>query len=163
MIFMNLVYLLIGGNMGDRSENLAQAREWLQLECGTIEKTSSIYETEAWGHNDQPPFLNQAIFLTTELPVTDLMNCILNVEKKIGRIRKDKYGPRIIDIDIIFFNDEIVNNSVVTVPHPELQNRRFVLVPLVEIAENVIHPTLKRSCFDLLCECNDELLVKKFS
>ncbi len=160
---MNSAYLLIGGNIGDRMSNLALAKESLQQECGIIIKTSSIYETEAWGNNDQPAFLNQAIFISTKLSVTDLMNCILNVEKKIGRIRKDKYEPRIIDIDIIFFNNDFFSNFVVTVPHPELQNRRFVLVPLVEIAENYLHPVLKKSCKELLDECKDDLVVKKFS
>ncbi len=160
---MNQAYLLIGGNMGNRPDNLVNAKKLLEEECGSIKKESSIYETAAWGINDQPAFLNQALLLQTNFSVTELMTCILNVEKQLGRIRKEKFGPRLIDIDIIFFNHEIYSDSLVTVPHPEMHKRRFVLTPLTEIAEQVIHPILQKSCFDLLCDCEDELIVKKFS
>lgn len=160
---MNQAYLLIGGNMGNRPDNLEKAKSLLQEECGTIKKESSIFETEAWGINDQPAFLNQALLLQTRFSVTELMICILNVEKEMGRIRNEKFGPRLIDIDIIFFNSEIYSDSLVTVPHPEMHKRRFVLIPLTEIAEQLIHPALKKSCFELLCDCEDELIVKKFS
>lgn len=160
---MNSTYLLIGGNMGNRPENLANARLLLQQYCGTIEKTSSVYETAAWGETEQPSFLNQALELKTAMTPQELMKCILDVEKNMGRIRKEKYGPRIIDIDILLFNNEAHHDSFVTIPHPELQNRRFALIPLAEIAEKVKHPILKKSCFELLCDCDDELPVKKFS
>ena len=160
---MNQAYLLIGGNMGHRPDNLEKARKLLQKECGNIKKESFIYETEAWGIHDQPAFLNQALLLQTNFSVTQLMTCILNVEKKLGRIRKEKFGPRLIDIDIIFFNSEIFSNSLVTVPHPVMHKRRFVLIPLAEIAELLLHPVLQKSCFELLSDCEDELIVKKFS
>ena len=149
--------------MGNRLENLEKARNLIEKECGSVADMSSIYETEAWGNSEQPAFLNQALVLKTDLSVTDLMNSLLIVEKKLGRIRKEKYGPRIIDLDIIFFSNDIYTDSVVTVPHPELQNRRFVLVPLEEIAENLVHPILKKTIQELLASCTDALIVKKFS
>jgi 2-amino-4-hydroxy-6-hydroxymethyldihydropteridine diphosphokinase len=163
MKIMNKAYLLIGGNMGNRLENLKKARNLIHEECGLISDMSSIYETEAWGNNEQPAFLNQALEIKTDFSVTELMNALLIVEKKLGRIRKEKYGPRIIDLDIIFFNSDIYSDSVVTVPHPELQNRRFVLIPLEEIAGTLVHPTLKKSIQELLTACTDALIVKKFS
>ena len=160
---MNIVFLGIGGNLGNRLKTLGNCRNLIEKHCGKIFKVSKIYETEAWGIHDQPAFLNQALLLQTNFSVTQLMTCILNVEKKLGRIRKEKFGPRLIDIDIIFFNSEIFSNSLVTVPHPEMHKRRFVLIPLAEIAELLLHPVLQKSCFELLSDCEDELIVKKFS
>lgn len=166
MIFelsMNTAYLLTGGNLGNREENLATARQYLNEQCGTIIKESSLYETAAWGNTDQPAFLNQALALTTELNARQLIRRILKVEKLMGRVRKEKYGPRIIDIDILLFNDEKHNYQFLKLPHPEMQNRRFVLLPLAEIAPGIIHPVLNKSVTTLLHECKDQLEVKKYS
>ena len=105
--FMNRAYLLTGGNLGDREHYLATARTFIREQCGTILRVSSLYETAAWGNTDQPPFLNQAIEISTSRNARQLMRHILKVEKLMGRVRKEKYGPRLIDIDILLFNDEI--------------------------------------------------------
>ena len=160
---MNTAFLLLGGNLGNRKGNLAQAREIISSECGRIDAVSSLYETAAWGITEQPSFLNQALYLSTELSAKKLLRRLLKAEKKMGRIRIEKFGPRIIDIDILFFNTEIHNTSSLKLPHPELQNRRFALLPLAEIAPDFIHPVLKNSINELLKECPDTLPVKKYS
>jgi 2-amino-4-hydroxy-6-hydroxymethyldihydropteridine diphosphokinase len=122
---------------------------------------SSRYETAAWGFTEQPHFLNQAVLLQTHFLANDLMLAILNIEKAMGRERSIPLGPRIIDIDIIYFNEEIIDNISVTIPHPKMTARRFVLLPLVEIAPNYIHPILLKSNSVLLKECGDSLAVNK--
>ena len=159
---MNKAYLLTGGNIGDRSAFLLQARELLALHCGEISAESSFYETAAWGNTDQPAFLNQALELKTKLNARQLIRKILKIEKLMGRVRKEKYGPRNIDIDILLYNDEIHDIPFLKVPHPEMQNRRFVLLPLAEIAPGIIHPVLKKSITELLDDCTDGLGVKKY-
>jgi 2-amino-4-hydroxy-6-hydroxymethyldihydropteridine diphosphokinase len=160
---MNTAYLLTGGNMGDREQYLATARELIAEECGEIIKVSSLYETGAWGKTDQAAFLNQALEIQTALNAKQLIRHILKVEKKMGRVRKEKYGPRLIDIDILLFNDEIHKTTFLIIPHPEMQNRRFVLVPLAEIAPAKVHPILKKTVLELLEDCADLLNVKKYS
>lgn len=149
--------------MGDREENLATARLLLNKDCGTIVQSSSLYETAAWGKTDQPAFLNQALALDTELNARQLIRRILKAEKSMGRIREEKYGPRIIDIDILLFNQEKHNYHFLKLPHPELPNRRFALLPLAEIAAAVMHPVLNKTIALLLEECRDELEVKQLS
>jgi 2-amino-4-hydroxy-6-hydroxymethyldihydropteridine diphosphokinase len=161
MQYMNNVYLLIGGNMGNRLQNLHQAVQWLQQACGPVQQVSSVYETAAWGKTDQPAFLNQAVQLHTTLSPQQLIKSILGIEEKMGRRRMEKNGPRIIDIDIIFYNQEVIDEPELTIPHPQLQNRRFALAPLQEIAANVIHPVLKKTVTELLEACTDTLPVQK--
>ncbi|HJS54411.1 MAG TPA: 2-amino-4-hydroxy-6-hydroxymethyldihydropteridine diphosphokinase [Chitinophagaceae bacterium] len=158
---MTRAYLLIGGNLGNRKENLLQARTLINEECGPVTKTSSIYETEAWGITDQPSFLNQALEISTSLNARQLLRKILRIEKSMGRRRKEKLGPRVIDIDILLFEDEIHELRFLKIPHPEMQNRRFALVPLAEINSELQHPVLKRSIAELLEECPDNLEVVK--
>ncbi|MDP4265109.1 MAG: 2-amino-4-hydroxy-6-hydroxymethyldihydropteridine diphosphokinase [Bacteroidota bacterium] len=158
---MNIAYLLTGGNLGDREQNLADARQWIEAGCGKIIRASSLYETAAWGKTDQPDFLNQALKIETMLDANQLIRSVLETEKKMGRTRKEKYGSRIIDIDILLFNDEVYSGPFLTIPHPEIQNRRFVLVPLTEIAAGVLHPVLKKTIAQLLQDCPDTLPVKK--
>ena len=160
---MNKAYLLTGGNMGNREEILGKALALIREYCGTIRAMSSIYETAAWGKNDQPSFLNQAIEIHTDLQPRQLLRQILKIEKQIGRVREEKYGPRIIDIDILFYNDEVHNYPLLKLPHPEIQNRRFVLFPLVEIAAEFIHPVLKKTIAELLAICPDKLEVSKLT
>jgi len=158
---MNKAYLLTGGNMGNREEALGKAFRLICEYCGDITTISSIYETAAWGKNDQPPFLNQVLEIDTELQPRQLLRQILKIEKQIGRVRQEKYGPRIIDIDILFFNEEIHNYPLLKLPHPEIQNRRFVLVPMAEIAAEFIHPVLKKTIAALLAICPDKLEVTR--
>ena len=159
---MNTAYLLIGGNLGNRKENLYVAFTLITKQCGQVSKKSSLYETAAWGNTNQPSFLNQALEIKTSLNARQLIRRILKVEKEMGRIRKEKLGPRSIDIDILFFNNEIHDLQFLRVPHPEIQKRRFGLVPMAEIVPELIHPVLKKTISQLLNECPDELEVKKF-
>jgi 2-amino-4-hydroxy-6-hydroxymethyldihydropteridine diphosphokinase len=158
---MNKVYLLIGGNMGDRMANLAKAIQLIEKEIGKLVEMSSIYETAAWGFSTQPDFLNQALMLQTQLDATTTMQKLLDIESSMGRIRSISMGPRIIDLDIIYFNNEIISSQLITIPHPKLASRRFVLMPLVEIAPDYIHPVLNRSNKALLHTCSDQLAVYK--
>lgn len=160
---MNKAWLLTGSNMGERENYLAAARLEIALQCGIVQKVSSVYETAAWGKTDQPAFLNQAIGLETTLNARQLMRRILKIEKQLGRVREEKYGPRLIDIDILLFGDEIHNYDLLKLPHPELPNRRFALLPLSEIAGELIHPVLHQSIADLLVACPDPLEVKRLS
>jgi len=160
---MNNVYLLIGGNMGERMANLAAARNRINIDCGRITAISSIYETEAWGYKEQPAFLNQALAIETSLEAEKLMEEILKIEMALGRKREIPLGPRIIDIDIIYFNDEIINSSNLTIPHPSMADRKFVLMPLTEIAPAYIHPILLKTNEVLLKECGDSSVVYKKS
>lgn len=160
---MNKAYLLTGSNLGDREKNLSAAREFINKHCGTILLVSSLYETAAWGNTDQPSFLNQAMEMETVLNARQLIRCILKVEKKMGRIRQEKYGPRLIDIDMLLFNNEKHNFHFLKIPHPEMQNRRFALLPLAEIAPDMVHSVLNKTIKELLKECKDELPVKKYS
>jgi 2-amino-4-hydroxy-6-hydroxymethyldihydropteridine diphosphokinase len=158
---MNVAYLLTGGNIGDRLYFLYRAKEVIEKECGIIQKMSAIYETEAWGLEDQNSFYNQALLLQTHLNAEDLLHRLLQIEATLGRKREYKYGPRVIDIDIIFFNDEVIRSKELTIPHPQMQNRRFVLLPLNEIAPHKVHPEFKKTISELLDECKDQLEVVK--
>lgn len=159
---MNYVFLLLGSNLGDRKRNFQRAKEFINRQCGTITRSSSLYETEAWGKTGQPAYLNQALEIETEMSAEQLMKEILSIEKIMGRERKEKYDPRIIDIDILLFNREQYEGPLLKIPHPEIQNRRFALTPLAEIAPAVQHPVLNKSISRLLKECSDKLAVKKY-
>ncbi len=160
---MNTVYLLTGGNVGNRPQYLQESARLIETSCGKITNRSSVYETAAWGKTDQAAFLNQALELATSMKVENLMKELLYIEKAEGRTRAEKYGPRTIDIDILFFNDDIHSTPLVTIPHPQLAFRRFVLQPMNQLAPSYIHPVLKKSIAQLLNECPDTLPVKKFS
>jgi 2-amino-4-hydroxy-6-hydroxymethyldihydropteridine diphosphokinase len=158
---MNSTYLLLGSNMGNSTELLSNAIEQIENKIGPLLLQSNLYATAAWGNTSQPDFLNQVIKIATNLQAAETLETILSIEKKMGRIRTVKNAPRIIDIDILFFNNEIINQSDLIVPHPEIQNRRFVLTPLYEIAPQMIHPVLNKTIEQLLSQCPDQLVVKK--
>ena len=160
---MNQAYLLIGGNLGNREENLARGRKEIETRCGQIKRASSVYQTAAWGKTDQPDFLNQVLEIETKLQAREILDQLLAAEHAMGRFRDEKYGPRIIDMDILFFNDEIIETRSLQIPHPRLQDRRFALVPLAEIAGNKIHPVTGRTINELLADCPDTLPVYKFT
>ncbi len=158
---MNLAYLLIGGNIGDRLANLETARNRIEAKCGPIQNLSAIYETEAWGLKDQAAFYNQALAITTALSPAHLLETILEIEVSMGRKRLIPLGPRNIDIDIIYFNQEIIETDGLIIPHPRLSERNFVLAPLVEIAADFEHPVLKKSNSQLYQACKDNSVVYK--
>ena len=160
---MNSAYLITGGNMGQRNEQLAYAARLIEERCGNVIDRSSLYETGAWGKTDQDSFLNQALVLETSLNARDLLSEILYIENLMGRDRIEKYGPRIIDIDIIFFNHQVIREDGLSVPHPEMAKRRFVLEPLAQVIPAYIHPVFFKTVTELLNECDDRLPVKKIS
>ena len=126
-------------------------------------RRSSIYETAAWGKTDQAPFLNQAIVLETSLDAPTLMRQLLTLEEQMGRVRTERYGSRTIDIDILFFNEDVIRLPWLTIPHPEVANRRFALGPMDEIAAGYVHPILQKTIHELLTQCPDKLDVKKLT
>src|SRR5580704_5195833 len=158
---MNKAYLLTGGNEGDRFFHMQQARTNIELICGQLLLVSSIYETAPWGKTDQPDFLNQVLLIQTEFSPEELLKGILSIEEKGGRKRTVKNAPRTIDIDILFYNDLILEKPGLTIPHPRIADRRFVLEPLNEISPEFIHPVIGKTIRQLLLECKDELGVKK--
>jgi 2-amino-4-hydroxy-6-hydroxymethyldihydropteridine diphosphokinase len=158
---MNKTYLLLGGNVGDRINNIKTAARLLQNQTGAIIKHSSIYETDAWGNTEQPDFLNQVLYIETMLSASEYMHQILFIESEMGRIRLKKNDPRVIDIDILFFNDEVINEPPhLTIPHPEIPNRRFVLIPMNELSPDFVHPLLNKTIHYLLSVCKDMLQVR---
>lgn len=158
---MNKVYLLLGSNMGNSSRQLALAVKHINKKIGKVKRKSRLYQTAAWGDNDQPDFLNQVIVAETKLDANECIRIILATELEMGRVRTKKNAPRIIDIDILYFNKEIINLPQLQVPHPAIHLRRFVLVPLNELSPSFIHPVLYKSNHQLLADCNDPLDVKK--
>jgi 2-amino-4-hydroxy-6-hydroxymethyldihydropteridine diphosphokinase len=159
---VNSIYLLLGGNQGDRQHTLAQARVLLQMQLGNIAAVSPLYETAAWGKTNQPHFLNQAVKANTCLSALECLTEINAIETQLGRQRKEHWGQRTLDIDILFYNAEKIHSSRLVVPHPEIQNRRFALTPLCAIAPNLLHPILNQSVADLLLNCPDKLEVNLF-
>lgn len=160
---MNKAYLLLGSNLGDRLEHLNNALKIIQEDIGAIVKSSPVYETEPWGLHDQPYFLNQAILVETLKSPVDLLEYLKHIEKKLKREHFEKWGARSIDIDILFYNDEIINSDLLTVPHPFFHKRNFSLIPLNKIAPDLHHPVLKKQVRQLLQESNDELSVELFA
>lgn len=147
---MHRIYLLLGSNLGDRHKNIDNAINELKA-CGIIiSRKSSLYNTAPWGYTEQPEFLNQAVEGFTSLEPFELLEEIKKIEKKMGRIDIVRYGPRIIDIDIIFYDDLILKTDKLIIPHPLMHKRLFVLKPLNEIAPDFIHPELKLSVKNLL-------------
>ncbi len=158
---MNKTYLLLGNNIGNSQQQLKAAIQHINKTIGKVTRQSALYITAAWGNTDQPDFLNQVIVVETKLAALQTMEAILLIEEKLGRIRTVKNAPRVIDIDILFFNSDIIHEKILTVPHPEIANRRFVLVPLNEVSPNFKHPVLQQNIHQLLTNCSDPLDVRK--
>ncbi|MFY9307629.1 MAG: 2-amino-4-hydroxy-6-hydroxymethyldihydropteridine diphosphokinase [Bacteroidia bacterium] len=159
---MNTAYLILGSNVGDRFQNLNTATQLINESAGNIRKKSEIYVTAAWGNTGQPDFLNQALLIETPLPASELLSALLTIEQMLGRVRNSvKWAERTIDIDILFYNNDIIDDAQLKVPHPFIQERKFVLVPLSEIAASFVHPKLKKSISQMLSECTDDLETAK--
>lgn len=160
---MNVVYLCLGGNLGEREKNLTQAIVMLTSRVGQSQAISSVYETASWGVTEQPNYLNQVLKIVTSLNANEVLNQCLAIEKEIGRTRNVKWENRLIDIDILFFNDEIIDTPELKVPHPFVQERKFVLVPMAQIAGQLKHPVLDKTITELFNECKDDLEVKQIN
>lgn len=162
---MNEVYLCLGGNLGDCLATFEQVYALIGQKVGKITMQSSLYQSQAWGMQSAPDFLNQVIKVETELSVENLLDFLLEIEKKLGRKREETavYQSRLIDIDILFFNKKVVKTATLEIPHPRLHLRKFVLEPLNEIAPNFVHPTLNKTVAELLVLCPDNGQIKKIS
>ena len=160
---MYTTYILLGSNLGNSIKYLSDAILEIEYKLGTISSKSSLYQTASWGKHDQPDFINQVIELKTSLSPAELLKAVLQIENDLGRQRLEKWGSRTIDIDILLYEDQIVNTANLVIPHPYLSVRRFSLMPLSEIAPNLLHPILKKSITELLNELTDNLFVKKLT
>jgi 2-amino-4-hydroxy-6-hydroxymethyldihydropteridine diphosphokinase len=155
------IFILLGSNLGDRLENLTYAQQEISRQVGQIITTSSIYKTAAWGNVQQPDFYNQVIEIHSVLSPEELLTHLLEIEKMAGRVRHEKWGARILDIDILFYGDLTMSDDRLTIPHPGIPDRKFTLLPMAEIAPHLIHPVFKKTIQQLLLECTDELEVEK--
>jgi len=158
---MNDVFLLLGSNLGDRKLLLNQAIRHIEYEIAPVIKISSVYETQSWGKTDEPDYLNMVVSLQTDMPVRTILEKILNIEHVMGRKRDEKWGSRLIDIDILYYDSAVIDEPGLHVPHPEMHKRRFTLEPLAEIAADFVHPIIKKNSIELKNELKDNLIVKK--
>jgi len=157
-----IAYIGIGSNLGTPGKNCIEAIEKIsRTKDIKIISRSSFYQTEPIGEVQQDWFVNSAIKIKTNLSPTHLLSALLNIESAMGRTREEKWGPRLIDLDLLFYGNLILEKKDITLPHHEIQNRKFVLIPISEIAENLIHPTLKKTIKTLLQESSDVTIVKK--
>jgi len=158
---MKGIYLLLGSNLGDSNKKLKDAAKQIEFSIGKILKSSSVYSTKAWGIEDQPDFLNQVVEIESFLSAEEILYKINKIEEQLGRVRQIKWDSRIIDIDILYYGDQVIKHRDLVIPHRENENRNFVLVPMSEIAPKFVHPLLGLTQQDLLNNCPDNLEVKK--
>jgi 2-amino-4-hydroxy-6-hydroxymethyldihydropteridine diphosphokinase len=158
---MEISYILTGGNLGDRAANLSHAADLLGIRAGRILRRSSCYETAAWGIEEQPEFLNQVLEIETTMDPASLLDTLLEIEREMGRIRGEKFGPRTIDLDILFYGDMIIRTNDLEVPHPRMAERRFVLEPLCELIRDRKHPVTRQTIREMLLACTDPLEVRR--
>jgi len=157
------VYLILGSNLGDRMKNLQKANELISKDIGKIINKSSVYETEPWGFNHSINFLNQVLKIFTSLKPEEVLGVILKIEKLFGRKRNNNiYAARVIDIDILFYNDKVIKSDKLIIPHPKIQERMFVLVPMAELQPDLIHPELQAPISQLKNECTDIKWVREY-
>ncbi|MDJ1502945.1 2-amino-4-hydroxy-6-hydroxymethyldihydropteridine diphosphokinase [Xanthocytophaga agilis] len=156
-------YLLLGTNLGDRKLNIESAIFQIENQIGAIVSRSSVYETEPWGVTNQPNYWNQVVQLNTQLTPQDVLNTIHKIERELGRERRIRWEARLIDIDILYINDWVLEEENLVVPHPRIADRRFVLAPLTEIAPDFVHPVWNKTNQELLTACNDSLTVLKIT
>ena len=159
---MEISYILTGGNLGHRFENLRRAADLIDTRCGRILRRSSLFETAAWGIEAQPDFLNQVLELDTALKPEALLDVLLGIEREMGRIRGEKFGPRIIDLDILLYGDLMICSADLEIPHPRMAERRFVLEPLNELIGEQVHPLTGHNIREMLLACPDPLEVRQF-
>ncbi len=152
--------LLLGANLGNRYQNLTKARAFLEERLGPVLRASSVYETAAWGGVSTAAYLNQLLVFETDLAPEQLLAHCLEVEQMLGRERSARWGDRLMDIDILFYGQQQVQQPDLVIPHPRLAERAFVLQPLTEVAAGWLHPALKLSAAALLAQCSDRLEVK---
>ncbi len=153
---MSCVFLLIGSNEGDRGQLISKAIHSIRSEIGNVLKASSLYETEPWGFQSKNSFLNQAISIETNFSPKELLQKIIQIEKNLGRLRNsDTYESRLIDIDILFYENLLVDETELQIPHPQLHKRKFTLIPLSEIASDFIHPVFEERIDVLVNKCDD--------
>ena len=153
--------LLLGTNLGERGKNLKSALELIESECGIITSQSSVYETEPWGTTSSKSYFNQAIIIDTLLNPFNLLISLQNIELQLGRVRETKWADRTIDIDILMYNDFVLDSQDLQIPHPQLPNRKFSLIPSCEIAPDWEHPLFHKKIHELLELCADKCFVTK--
>jgi 2-amino-4-hydroxy-6-hydroxymethyldihydropteridine diphosphokinase len=159
---MKKVFLGLGTNMGNRAENLSKAAKSIEIEIGRVLKTSSVYETEPWGFHSEEQFLNMVLCAETVLPPSEVLKRILSIETLLGRVRGgNQYVSRVIDIDILLYDDQIIEEESLKIPHPLFHERKFVLVPLCEIEPDLMHPGLGKRIKELLRDCKDKSEIKR--
>ncbi|HSN50082.1 MAG TPA: 2-amino-4-hydroxy-6-hydroxymethyldihydropteridine diphosphokinase [Bacteroidales bacterium] len=155
-------FIGLGTNLGNREENLKKAIDKINMDAGEVVSISLKYKTEPWGFKSKDHFLNMVVRIKTSLEPVDLLKQLLKIEMEAGRIRgTEKYSSRIIDIDLLLYGNEIINKPYLKVPHPLIQERKFVLVPLCDVAAEMIHPVLKKTFAELLKDCRDKSVVQK--
>lgn len=157
---MHTVYLLLGGNMGDRLGYLTAAKKEIEKSIGNCVKQSSLYETAPWGFVHDSSFLNQLLIVETQLAPVEVMEAVIKIEQALGRTRKQtQWDERTIDIDVLFYDYVIQKDDFLEIPHPRISERKFVLIPLTEIAPTFVHPVYQKTAVELLANCQDGLTV----
>lgn len=154
--------LHLGSNVGDKAYHIELAEILISRRIGMIMVQSKVYETDPWGDTNQENFLNKAVSILTTKSPDEVLKAIKNIERKMGRVYTKKWGPRIIDIDILFYGEEIIKNHNLIIPHPQITNRNFVLIPLIDICPDFVHPVLKKTIRELSEECTDEGVVRVY-
>lgn len=162
ILTVGIVYLHLGSNEGNRVDVLAESERLISVNIGSILSGSKMYETEAWGVKEQPDFLNKALEVVTNLSPHEVLKEIQSIESLLGRKEREKWGQRMIDIDILLYDEVIIDTDQLKIPHPLMEKRNFVLIPMLEIAGNAMHPIFKKTIEELYDECKDDCEVMIF-